>query len=273
MRQDVRAGAVTAIPVAPVIPYPSFAEKFISTSVTVTASATPHTKGLWSELVASTSTQSQFLTLFLVTATSQATTSTPILMDIGFGAAASEVVVIPNLSLGAMDIGYSVTFPINVPKGTRIAARIQGAVISETAIIVVSLSKSVGFNAPARIDTYGVDTATSLGVPLPTSNTYAEVTASTTQPYQMLIASVAVGSTSTVWANATSTYTVAVGASGSEVAIATFDVRTSTNETFFLAALHGVSVVGHVPAGTRIAVKQQTGADYRGVIVHGVRYS
>jgi hypothetical protein len=273
MRQDLRAGAVTSVPVAPVVPYPSFAERFNSTSTTVTASATPQTKGSWSQLVAATTVQAQFLTIQLTTDSGQSAVSTPILMDIGFGAAASEVVVIPNISFGALGSSFTVTFPIDIPIGTRISARIQGAVISETAIITVGTSQAVGFKAPSKIDTYGADTATSFGVSMPTSNTYVQVTSATTQPYQMLIATVAVGASNTNWANATSVYTLGLGASGSEVTIATMDVRTNSSEFFLTPALMTCTVVRHVPAGTRIAAKQVTGADYRGIIVHGVPYS
>jgi hypothetical protein len=57
-------------------------------SVTATASATPHTKGSWVEVVASTATTSQSVILSLRDQIAANGADTSVLLDVGIGAAA-----------------------------------------------------------------------------------------------------------------------------------------------------------------------------------------
>lgn len=251
----------------------------LSAPVTVTADATPHTKGAWVELIAATATEAQFL--FVSYNGSQVTgAATEQLLDVGFGAAASEVVKVANIPTGAATAVSATTpsvinarlIPIFVPKGTRVSARVQSVVTVATISVRAGLCASrVNLQSPTACDTYGANTATSRGVNMPTSDTYAEVTATTTQPYQALIV-LPLAATLTITA-AVVDVTIAIGASGSEVAFGVTQFTSGTNEGAALTVSMPPLFPGHIPAGSRIACKQSTGATTRDVIVIGVPYA
>lgn len=149
---------------------------------TVTASATPHTKGSYSQLIASTSANAYgiFVNLFN---TAVASTSTRVLVDIAVGAAASETIIIPDLiagnagtSAGAQNAGHSYYFPIVIPVGTRVAARCQALGVSDTVDVQVHLLTNPvpGKWYGQRVTAYGANTGTSSGTSMsPGNNTYA----------------------------------------------------------------------------------------------------
>jgi hypothetical protein len=179
------------------------------TPVTVTASATPHTKGAWVELHAATSS---LATLVRVKgSTGAASTNTATLVDIGIGAASSEVVIIPDITFGGnqtegvtgqFDSG-AVEIPITIPKGSRISARCQGAQVSQAVGVSIDLFHT---RTPLGADwamasysplvtTYGAVAGTSLGVSLTapgslnTKGAWTQITASTTAPITDMCAS------------------------------------------------------------------------------------
>jgi hypothetical protein len=244
-----------------------------SASVTVTASATPHTKGAWAELIASTSATATGLLIF-PSGSSATGNDTRMLLDIGTGAAASETVKVANIPTGGLvavgnGAGPSMALyvPLAVPSGTRIAARIQGVVASDTLAVVVATSDGTG-DGVTSLDTLGADTANSRGVNMPTSDTYVEVTASTARAYRALIVMPCAGA-STNMTSESSTFTLATGGAGSEVAVGVYQTSTGATET--MAGLGPCAVfTGTFSAGSRIACKQSVGRNYRDVIVIGV---
>jgi hypothetical protein len=249
-----------------------------SASTTVTADAVAHTKGAWTELIASTDAASRWLFVDMVSAANA--TNTGMLLDIGTGASGSETVRIANIGAGhkgltnAFEVqSTGMLFPLNVASGTRIAARIQAITASRTATVAVSVLTDDGLHAiPTTIDTIGANTAASRGTNAPTSNTYAQVTASTSQAYQALVPTFT-GAVGNMANNPNITFTVGTGASGSEQTLTEFTVTETAGEVLGLAFGQPVPLyVGHIPAGTRLAVKQSTGANYRDVILHGVPY-
>jgi hypothetical protein len=249
-----------------------------SASTTVTADAVAHTKGAWTELIASTDAASRWLFVDVVSASNG--TNTGMLLDIGTGASGSETVRIANIGAGhkgsvvAQSVinSFSMLFPLNVASGTRIAARIQAITASRTATVAVSVLTDDGLHAiPTTLDTIGADTAASRGTNAPTSNTYAQVTASTSQAYQALVPTFT-GATGTM-ANETSTFTIGTGASGSEQTLTEFTVSETNNELLGLGLGQQVPIyVGHIPSGTRLAVKQSAARNYRDVVLIGVPY-
>lgn len=133
----------------------------------MTASATPHTKGAWSELIASTAEDSYGVWVFLQGLAISAT-DTSCLVDIGLGAAASEVVVIPNIDAGTADFANRGAkyffFPIFIPSGQRIAARAQAAMVSDLVTVAITLEKRNAYpDVYARVTDYGAVTASSRG--------------------------------------------------------------------------------------------------------------
>lgn len=160
--------------------------------VTVTASSTAHTKGNWAQLIASTSAPAYGITV-QVLACAASNTATSSLLDIGVGPAGSEQVIIPNLGAGyKLDEGVSNSpevwfFPLYVPEGVRLAARMQSQVASRTAVVRILLHhRPVGLGGfvGTRVTTYGANTSTSQGVAVTHGNnvlgTAAQITASTT---------------------------------------------------------------------------------------------
>ena len=87
-----------------------------------TGSATPNVKGSYSQLIAATGLTARWIILNLGLGTVD-----DIAMDIAVGGAGSEQVVIPSLyGTNEVIIPY-LLLPWNVPKGTRVAARVAAA--------------------------------------------------------------------------------------------------------------------------------------------------
>jgi len=140
----------------------------VDEGVLITASASTNTKGSWTELIAST-TYDSFGFWLKFTASFTAATIEDILADIGIGAAASEVVLMPNLMVGAradtQNFGGLIFIPLFIPKGTRVAARCQSNIASNTVRmnIIINGAQSEGQAIYVGCDAYGVNTGTSAG--------------------------------------------------------------------------------------------------------------
>ena len=277
--QKIYAGS-TLIYESPVTTFPQQVETSTSAGVTVTGDATANTKGAWTELIASNDATSDWL---LVDATQSANgngVDTSYLLDIGTGASGSETVRIADIFCGYRPPSTGgrrvqpFLFPLRVASGTRIAARAQGAVGSRAGTVTIAtLSGAARSSMPTTLDTIGADTAASRGTNLPTSNTYVQLTASTSRAYQALVVLQA-GSGTSFNAVETSTFTIATGASGSEVDVYSVDLSTTNVEILHTPAFYLSSVyVGDIPAGTRLAAKQSIGRANRDVIVYGVPYA
>lgn len=95
--------------------------------VTVTASASAHTKGSYAELTSSTTNP---MRLMQVVIAGNETSTGFQFVDVAVGAASSEVIVVPNLVLRTHANtqeanGLVYTLPVNQPSGVRVAARCQ----------------------------------------------------------------------------------------------------------------------------------------------------
>lgn len=140
----------------------------------VQASATPHTKGSWVQLAASAG-----FDVYLVGVTTRDMTSngvdTSALLDIGIDTAggSSYTAVIPNILVGHSnaDDGRTVWFPIYIPAGSSVGARMQCIVGSQTGRVGVQMLGGINPNNPRRfrssITTYGITEASSSGVSPP----------------------------------------------------------------------------------------------------------
>ncbi len=233
-----------------------------STGVIITGSGSANTKGSWTELIASTAFDGSALIVNLRTPTA----GVDMLVDIGIGASGSEVVLIPNAkadngSGGAVRASQTI-WPIAVPAGSRLSARLQATTGSSTCRAQVLLLGQgfAGSTPAARVTDYGINTADSGGVsidPGGTANTkgsYAQIVASTTNPIKYLVLGFgnAVNTTrvATGWL-----VDVAVGAGGSEtIVIGDLHVEASASEDTPLPTMFGAFPLS-VPTGTRIAVR------------------
>jgi hypothetical protein len=133
-------------------------------NATPVASATPHTKGSWIQLVAATTADIYGLLVFSTTNTSSSAADSSSLLDVGVGASGSEVVAVADLAMGYRGAGLGasgaevVAVPnicatassaesltptdqgawlVDVPAGTRIAARYQIASLATTLDAIV----------------------------------------------------------------------------------------------------------------------------------------
>lgn len=134
---------------------------------TITASGTPHAEGSTTELIASTTYDSNMVVITahgsFVTAT-----ATDALANIKIGAS-FETTLIPNLA-----VGWSATnttagprryhFPLFIPRGTRIGASLRALIASDVCYLQIELL-NLGDNvwAGAGVDQVGADTANSTG--------------------------------------------------------------------------------------------------------------
>lgn len=191
-------------------------------NVTITASATAHTKGSYAELIASTSFDAAGL-LIMYTA---ASADLSYLLDVAIGAAASEVIVVPDLLFCAEDRLTSWFFlPCEIPASTRIAARCQCSTGS-SAMRVRAMPMSGGFYLPrslGQVVTYGADSGSSGGTAIDagaSANTfpasYTQLVASTSEDLAALAINLG-GNLNGSTADAAFEIEVAVGASSSEV--------------------------------------------------------
>jgi hypothetical protein len=228
-----------------------------SSAVTVTANASAHVKGAWTELIASTSANAS--AIYVEASFVSNGFDTSCLLDIGTGASGSETALISNIAVGGSrstaSVGaYYFVIPIQVASGTRISARIQHITGSATGTTLVEARDYGDYaQSPTSVDTIGTDTATSTGTDFVTANTYVQLTSSTSRAYRAIVMLPNVSGNAI--ASVLSTFTLATGASGAEteIGVRRFDYGNAENTLMREDPL----VVSNVPSGTRLAVKIQ----------------
>lgn len=146
-------------------------------AVNVPTGGTAHTKGAWTQVRASTGTNStgSVLRYFMGGHTASATAS-PALVDIAYGTAGNEVLLIENLDVGFAASPLHLLIPCQIPAASRLVARAQGARTAEnlaTALDVEGGETLIGAGVPtvARWTTYGTDAANSRGTAVTPGNT------------------------------------------------------------------------------------------------------
>lgn len=238
-----------------------------------------HTKGSYVELTPASTVDCYGLRI-AITQTSVSTTNTSALLDIAVGGAGSEVDVIPNVGVGykasfGTAIGF---FPVFIPAGSRVSARVQGAEASK-AITVVALpaARQIGSTRPStKVVTMGADTATSKGVNVTVASTntkgsWSQIIASTAEPFTGLGVSMQGGADTTL-ATGFGLADIGIGSAGNEVVIVpnlaiSFSVQEAVSHYE-----HGAFHVA-IPAGSRLAARAafDSTANTIDVILHGIR--
>jgi hypothetical protein len=230
----------------------------------VTGSASIHTKGSWSQIIASTAADASALVIS-VDGLNINNANSAALIDIGFGASGSEAVKIADIAAGGARGAGSVPFygslqfvvPFQVPSGTRISARLQGINASETAAVFVQAVDTGDYSlAPTAVDTFGGDTSTSTGLAMSgASGTWVEAIASTSQVYRGFVIVPSLNATTAINSLAF-TYEIGTGASGSEASFGFINARYGSDESISNAMTAPTPVLGKtIAAGTRIAIK------------------
>lgn len=239
-------------------------------TATITASATTHTKGAWTELIASTAAPVSVVALFL-TGLAASGQSTGALLDIGVGGAGSETVVVPDIAIGGAN-NLSVTMPVFIPAGSRIAARMQAEISSDTVSAIPTTYRSSLTRQGAQVlQTYGSISGTSLATAMTSpAGTYVEITAATDRPLAGVVMVPSVTTNNTP--SSSPTFTVALGPSGSEVDFGTIVGLYSASENIQYATSDKSSgiIPYPIPEGSRLAVKATSATASYGVCLVGI---
>lgn len=236
--------------------------------VDITASATPHAKGSWTSLIASTSFHA-YMASVTIGEVAAATTDTSMLIDIGYDPAAGTTytVEIPNiLGHGANPNGFRTTmFPVSIPKGSQVAARCQALIVSDTVKVGIVLLGGANRSNPwphrGSIQDYGTDTATSGGTGmapavLDTKPAWTQLGADTTRRHSGLVVCAAGGDAATVAAR----YSVDIGldpAGGTTYGVVIPDIPvilTTSEQGFIVDPLSSLLSID-IPSGAAIAAR------------------
>ena len=232
-----------------------------SKGTVATAAASLHTKGAFVELIASTTIECGFLTVFI----NGGSVASNYLVDIALGPA-TERVIIANLLIApshAIQAGYAYQFPISIPAGTRISARCQqdkGAVSATIDVSLILSDPSISsFPAFQRVETFGaITTPTTEGTTLDpgaTPNvkpaTYTTLVAATAHAYRWLTLGFGRDAVTTT-ASRRWLLDIALGASSSERIIMA-DIQVDYEATADMPAPLTFALPVSIPAGSRIS--------------------
>ncbi len=230
-------------------------------SITVTADASAHTKGAWSQLVASTSDDISLLRL-LISGVNASATNTATLLDIGTGESGSETVVVPDIAIGTAS-NVTIVIPLKIPSGTRVAARIQSVVTGGKTAAVVPIFLNAGdYNtAPSNVDVISANTANSQGISFTgASGTWTEAISSTSRAYRA-VAFVPSAHDADMVNIINTVMEIGVGAAGNEILFgSTFTVYVN-NEQTQTGSINFPIFGRNIPAGSRLAVKHNITAN------------
>jgi len=142
--------------------------------VSVAADATPHTKGAYVTLLASTGAKISYGINLLLRAVGQVTTDTSMLLDLAYGdetTGGNEVILVNNINAGAVhatNAGAKVFFfPVTIPANRSVRARLAAVIGSDTVLVGIKLVQDplaarIALGA-ATVVTYGADAANSRG--------------------------------------------------------------------------------------------------------------
>jgi hypothetical protein len=228
-------------------------------TTTATADAAAHTKGAFSQVIASTAANSS---VFVVNVTGivSSGSNTATLLDIATGASGSESVILENIAVGGASNpsqgGITFTVPFKIASGTRLSARIQSVITGgKTADIEIQTFDAGNYDtAPTSADVVGANTANSQGVSFSgASGSWTQATASTTRAYRALVF---VPSThDNAISNLTANFEIGVGASGSEQTVGASRAVYNSSEACYSNAPYFSLFGFSFASGIRLAVK------------------
>lgn len=242
--------------------------------ITITAPVSTNTKGSWTEIVASVPFDVNWIGL-TGTATDTSAADTGQLMDIGVGASTFEKVLIPNIPTGYGTLNNKHTwFPIFVPSGTRLSARIQAVITEDIVAITTYLIGSTSWQGMTfqAIDSIGaVTSSASAGTDLSGSG-IVELVASSSNAYKGIGVSLDLGVGGNFGGD-DRLIEVFVGAGAAEKSVIDniwLNTGSAENVAEHIPPAGFIPMFVDIPAGTRISA-QAIGARDVGIVVHGFR--
>lgn len=240
---------------------------YSTNNVTITASATPHTKGAYVQIVASTGFAANRVVINCGV-NGLSNTNSSALMDFAIGAAGSETVIMENVAVGYSQFGTTYDLPVQIPSGTRLSARMQSAISSRTMTINVAIcrtAKTLTVDPSTSANTFGANTATSQGVTVTgavaTKGTWTQITSNSGNAAKCLIVGIQ-GNSNAAMGAVSFVADIGIGAAGSESVIIP-NIRFATNSSEFVNfnstfRTYFVSI----PASSRISVRAQCNPIY-----------
>jgi hypothetical protein len=234
------------------------------TTVGVVVTGGHNTPGSWATVIAAASNavDACWMEVSIRAPTGSSTTNA---VDIGIGAAASEVVVANKLFAFTSTSGlqvYNHYFPCSIPSGTRIAARSSNSASTDSTWVSVrlfdgSFTETGGY---AGVDALAFVSATTHGTLLTggtagVKGSYVQLIASTAVDYGGLFFLAGPGSVADA---AASMIDIAIGASGSEINILQ-NMPCMIDSAAIGAVSHPYFIP--IPAGTRVAARVSFGAN------------
>ena len=246
--------------------FPGIGNSFsIGNGVVITSHASAHTKGNYSQLIASTPSTLHFLTI----AGDYADGPYDWLFDIAIGAAGSEQVILSNLQMSTLSgisyRGAPFCAPISIPAGERISARCQSSTGNKNMYLgiigyVLDFMK-VELSPPL---TYGANTADSGGTQIDcgaaayTKGAYAQLVAATVRDHQGIV----LGFGNILNAGRTAGFfkvDISIGAAGSEfIKVQDIGVGVS-NSNNIPNPLFSIFYPVKIPIGSRLAARCSSG--------------
>lgn len=229
-----------------------------SAGTNITSAGSANTKGSWIQLTASAPHTVDGIIVQLV---DYSASTRDFLVDIGIGAAASEVALINNLYCGSTPETpvYTYFLDVSIPAGTRISARSQaGAATQNCVCTVLLLARGPGSSGLQKVTTIGATTASTAGTSIDpgasanTKGAYTQLIASTVEKISAL--AVCIGNqaqqsrTQGRWL-----IDISIGAGGSEKIIIPDLVATCAVNRSILPGVVFVPV--EIPSGSRIAAR------------------
>lgn len=246
-----------------------------SLPTTVTAGGVAHTKGPWTEIIASTDTPMAEIILLVLSSTSLSGTGLRgTLADVGIGPIGSEVAVVSNIDIGRTSGPQQYRLPVFVPAGSRISVRTQSLTPSVVFNVQVAASTApimatyfggnwiyAGTGSTGTV--WGVSTANSLPLSMGTPaavNTWSawfqiELSTAFRIRYLTLLPSGPITAGWTAAVNAL--FDVGVGAIGSETSVLDSGALSFTWNTTEAVARAPLTVGVDIPAGSRITMRWQ----------------
>ncbi len=246
------------------------------TPITWTAA---NTKGAWVQLVAATPADTSFVLIEGNLDVRGAAIVTQAAFDIGIGAGGSEVVLAPNLYLSnpfTQSTDCCIAIPLQIPAGTRIAARAQG---DSTTVFTITTKLSLYDGAltqgegAAGVDAINlVATTTTPTAVIPGNGAFGswiQVTAATSRDYMGVFAQY------NAPAHAFYGLQFGIGAGGSEKPITGTRTALFSATNFSMGGQDVPFIPVRIPAGSRVAaraafVTNGSGLTNLGVSLYGV---
>lgn len=251
---------------------------FNNNGSSMSASATANTPGAWVQYIANNVIAStdiiHCLHIQAIGNNQAAGSDNSMLLDIGKGAAGSEVIVAQDIAVGGLwnsgGAGPTLHIPLRIEGATRVAMRVRAAVGSRVMTvqnIFASGASDVSPFAdrlPVSLDTLGTSTATSTGTAMTgSSGTWTQIAASTTRDYQSLIVVPSGPASGSGLTQTQFRLDLGIGAAGAETTVAYYSGFYQSTGIIFPHAFAAPASVygGFVPAGTRIAVSHNLAAN------------